>query len=167
MNAIAVRDACNFIAALEHLAPVVHVLGGIGNDDGSARGAAAAVDAHDLLFRHGSQSQRIRLAQVGLLAEGKLLEIGLGLYTGQVDALELLRIERGTILEVLELLGKQRELVGGHLHSLIIALVYSTPESAWFVSSIAEQFSAIKRSFTHISRARVNSSRSMASPRPA
>ncbi len=72
--------------------------------------------AHDLFLGHGGQAQRVHLAQVGLLGEGQLLEIGLGLHIGKVDALELLGVEGRAILQGFELLFYQVELIFGEFH---------------------------------------------------
>ena len=116
MDAVAVRDARRLVAACELDGPVGDVLLRVGDDDRRARGAAGAVDAHDLLVGHGLQAQRIGVAQVVLLGERKLLEVLLGLHIGEVDALELGGVKRRALLQRGELLLDEGELVVGKLH---------------------------------------------------
>ena len=75
------------------------------------------MDAHDLVGRHSGDAQRIGFAQIALIGEGKLLEIGLVLDGVNVDAGELLRVEAvGNRNQLLELGFDDVELLFGHLH---------------------------------------------------
>ena len=74
------------------------------------------MDADHLFIGHGLQAQRIGVAQVGLLGEGQLLEVFLGVDGGQVDAGEFLRVEGTAVLEGFELLLDEGKLLVGHAH---------------------------------------------------
>ena len=119
LDAVGVRDARRLVAACEHGGPIVDVLLRVGDDDRGARGARGAVDADDLLIRHRLQSQRVRLAQVGLFRERQLLEIFLGLHVGQIDVLEFASIESRAVLQGFELLFDDLKLLRPHLHSIL------------------------------------------------
>ena len=119
LNAVGVRDARRLVAAREHRGPIVDVLLRVGDDDRGARGARGAVDADDLLIRHRLQSQRVRLAQIGLFREWQLLEIFLGLHVGQIDVLEFTGVEGRTVLQGFELLFDNLKLLRLHLHSML------------------------------------------------
>ena len=116
VDAVELGAADRLVAAGEHLGPVVDVLLGVGDDDGCAGGAARGVDAHDLLVRHRLDAQRVRLAQIGLLGEGKALEALLVGDLGDVDVGELPRVERAALLDGGELLQDRVELERLHLH---------------------------------------------------
>jgi len=51
------------------------------------------VDADDALLRHGAQAQRVGVAQVLLVGERQLQEVGLGLDVLRVDAREMFFVE--------------------------------------------------------------------------
>ena len=119
LDAVGVRDARRLVAACEHGGPIVDVLLRVGDDDRGARGARGAVDADDLLIRHRLQSQRVRLAQVGLFRERQLLEIFLGLHIGQIDVLEFTGVEGRAVLQGFELLFDDLKLLRLHLHSML------------------------------------------------
>ena len=68
------------------------------------------------LVGHSLDSQWVRFAQVGLFRKGQLLKVSLGLHVGQIDALELLRIEERAIFQGFELLFNKVELFIGELH---------------------------------------------------
>ena len=132
LDAVEGRDAGHLVAAGELGGPVDDVLLGVGDDDGRARGARGAVDAHHFLIGHSLQPQRIHLAQVVLLGEGKLLEIGLGAHVGHVDTFELLRVERRAFLDGGQLAGDEVELFGRHFHRCASLLGHSYLKYASF-----------------------------------
>lgn len=75
------------------------------------------MNAHDLLGRNGGDSERIGLAQIALIGEGKLLEIALVLNRVDVDTREFLCIEAiGDCNELLELGFDDVKLLFGHVH---------------------------------------------------
>ena len=117
LDTVLVRDARRFVAARENGCPVDDVLLRVRDDNRRARGARRAVDAHNLFVGNGLQSQRIRLAQVGLFRERQLLEIFLRLHVGQVDALKFPRTERRAVLQRFELVLDELELLRLHVHS--------------------------------------------------
>ena len=70
VDAVLVGDARHLVATRELNGPVLDVFAGVGDDDGRARRAGGAVDAHDLLIGNRLQSKRVRGAQVVFLGEG-------------------------------------------------------------------------------------------------
>ena len=74
------------------------------------------MDAHDLGVGDGLQPKRVHRAQVVLFRERQLFEVGLRRHVGDVDAFELLGIERGAVLYGMQLLANEFQLLGLHLH---------------------------------------------------
>ena len=131
VDAVFARAADGTVAASEHLGPVVNVLLGVRDDDGGAGRARRGVDANDFFVGNRLDSQGIRLAQVCLLGEGKLLEVLLRADGRHVDARELLGVERTTLLNGRELFEDGVQLERLHLHAGIPFLWSVCVSCAW------------------------------------
>ena len=122
VNAVLCGHACELIAALEHLAPVIYVLGGVGDDHGHTGCAGGRVDADHFLLFAGHKSQRIRFAKVLLLGKGKIQEV---LHCADVvDAgfLEALSIEIVSGDQTLDLMIHLCQLLFVNLHFYFLLL---------------------------------------------
>ena len=75
MNAVLFGNARKLIAALEHLSPVVHVLGGIRDDNRHSCRTGRRVYSHHFILFAGHKSQRIRVAQVLFLGKRQIQKI--------------------------------------------------------------------------------------------
>jgi len=62
-------------AAQHDIGPNLHILLGVGDDNGLARGAAGGVQPHDLPHRAGKQAKGIRVAQIVLPGERQLGQV--------------------------------------------------------------------------------------------
>ena len=131
VDAVFTRAADGTVAAGEHLGPVVNVLLGVRDDDRGAGRARRGVDANDFFVGNRLDSQGIRLAQVCLLGEGKLLEVLLCADGRHVDARELLGVERTTLLNGRELFEDGVQLERLHLHAGIPFLWSVCVSCAW------------------------------------
>ena len=67
LDPVFLRKPRKFIAAFEHLTPVIHVFRRIRNDDRFAGCPGRRMDAHDLLLGNRHESERIGIAQVFLV----------------------------------------------------------------------------------------------------
>ena len=86
MHDVGLIDAGGGQAAAGQFGPVVQVAGGIAHHHGLAGGAAGSVQADDVVTRHGEQAEGVIVAQILLLGEGQVLQIGQALDVAGFDA---------------------------------------------------------------------------------
>ena len=127
MDAVLFGDARKLIAALEHLAPVIYVLGGIRDDHGHAGRAGGRVDTDHFILFAGHESQRIRLAKILLLGKRKLQEFFHSADVIDAGLLEALSVEIVSGDQTLDLMVYLCQLFFINLHFYILLNPGSMP----------------------------------------